>query len=164
MHAETALTIQAPPEVIYRFASRVDLWPDILPHYRWVRILQEDGPRLVVDMAARRDVIPVRWQAEQVLFPDIPRITFRHVGGVTKGMDVEWTFAPEANGTRVFIRHDLHLNWPLIGRFVADRIIGPFFIANIAGKTLRRMKELAESSQAASWAADAGPLEDTTRT
>jgi hypothetical protein len=96
-------------------------------------------------MAAWRDFIPVRWRAEQVLFPDEPRIAFRHVGGITKGMEVEWRFVESNGGTDVSIYHEFALNWPLIGTVVAERIIGPQFVANIAGKTLRRIRQLAEN-------------------
>ena len=144
MHTENRLLIRADPQVIYRLAAGVEDWPKILPHYRWVRVLHEAGNQRLVEMAARRDRIPVRWWAEQTLFPDVPRITFRHVRGVTTGMEVEWSFTPGPDGVLVAIRHDLRLAWPLVGGLIADRIIGPFFVANIAGKTLHRIKCLAE--------------------
>ena len=55
---------------------------------------------------------------------------------------------PAPGGVRVSIRHDLALGWPLIGGLAAERIIGPLFVANIAGKTLRRIKALAEARTA----------------
>ena len=145
MHAENHIFVRADAEDVYRLAAAVERWPEILPHYRWVRLLRDDGRRRLVEMAARRDRIPVRWRAEQELFPEEPRITFRHVGGVTRGMEVEWLFSPGENGVRVAILHDLRLRWPLVGGVVADLIIGPLFIENIAGKTLHRIKELAET-------------------
>ncbi len=145
MHTDNSILIQADPHTIYRLAAAVERWPELLPHYRWVRVLATDGHRRIVEMAARRDLIPVRWTAEQVLYPDEPRITFRHIRGVTTGMDVEWRFQPGPDGVQVSIRHNLRLRWPLIGGLVADYIIGPQFVANIAGKTLRRIKALAEA-------------------
>ena len=153
MHTENNIVIQAPPRVIYELAAAVEHWPALLPHYRWVRILHEQGNRRLVEMAAHRDGIPVRWWAEQVRFPAEPRITFRHVRGVTAGMEVEWRFEPLPDGVRIRIRHDLRLDWPLVGGLVADWIIGAFFVSNIAGKTLRRIKALAESEQRPSTAA-----------
>ena len=144
MQTENAIVIQADPAVIYGLAAAVERWPELLPHYRWVRVLREEGNRRLVEMAAHRDGIPVRWWAEQERFPEVPRITFHHVRGVTTGMEVEWRFTPGPDGVRVEIQHELRLGWPLIGGLVADRIIGPLFVANIAGKTLRRIKQLAE--------------------
>ena len=145
MHTENAIVIRADVGTIYGLAAAVERWPALLPHYRRVRVLEDRGDRRLVEMAAHRDGIPVRWWAEQVRFPDEPRITFRHVRGVTRGMAVEWTFTPGPDGVLVQIRHELRLRWPLVGGLVADRIIGPLFVANIAGKTLRCIKELAEA-------------------
>ncbi len=149
MHTENEILIRADAADVYGLAAPVERWPEILPHYRWVRVLEDDGEgRRLVEMAALRDFIPVRWRAEQLLFPDVPRIVFRHVGGVTKGMEVEWAFAPQGDGVvRVSILHDLRrlAGWPLVGGAVADRVVGPLFVSNIAGKTLGRIKELAEA-------------------
>lgn len=150
MHTKNEILIRAEAAEVYGLAAPVERWPDILPHYRWVRILEDEGEgRRVVEMAALRNFIPVRWRAEQLLFPEVPRIIFRHVGGVTKGMEVEWVFAPQGDGVvRVSILHDLErglAGWPLIGEVVADGVVGPFFVSNIAGKTLGRIKELAEA-------------------
>ncbi len=149
MHTENEILIRAEAAEVYGLAAPVERWPEILPHYRWVRVLEDDGEgRRLVEMAALRDFIPVRWRAEQLLFPEVPRIVFRHVGGATRGMEVEWVFAPQGEGVvRVSILHDLErglAGWPLVGGVVADRVVGPFFISNIAGKTLGRIKELAE--------------------
>ena len=150
MHTKNEILIRAGAAEVYGLAAPVERWPEILPHYRWVRVLEDGGEgRRVVEMAALRNFIPVRWRAEQLLFPEVPRIVFRHVGGVTKGMEVEWVFAPQDDGVvRVSILHDLEdglAGWPLVGGVVADRIVGPFFVSNIAGKTLGRIKELAEA-------------------
>ena len=150
MHTKNEILIRAGTAEVYELAAAVERWPEILPHYRWVRVLEDGGEgRRVVEMAALRNFIPVRWRAEQLLFPEVPRIVFRHVGGVTKGMEVEWVFAPQDDGVvRVSILHDLErglAGWPLVGGVVADRVVGPFFVSNIAGKTLGRIKELAEA-------------------
>ena len=59
-----------------------------------------------------------------------------HIGGFTKGMDVSWLLTPEGDATRVTITHDFTLTWPLIGEFVAHRIVGQFFVDAIARRTL----------------------------
>lgn len=145
MHTQNEIMIHSDPMTIYQLAAQVEYWPDILPHYRWVTVLGGDSEHRLVEMAAKRDFFPVRWTAEQGLYPDVPRITFRHVKGVTTGMEVEWRFTQLAEGTKVEILHDLELGWPVIGGFAAQRVIGPLFVANIAGKTLRHIKALAEA-------------------
>jgi hypothetical protein len=73
-----------------------------------------------------------------------PVIRYRHIGGVTKGMEVAWTFAPGPNEVHVRIDHEFNPPWPLVGGFVADRVIGPHFVAAIAGQTLRTIKAIVE--------------------
>ncbi len=46
-----AIVIAAPAEVIYGFAADTPRWPEFLPHYRYVRVRERDGTRLVVDMS-----------------------------------------------------------------------------------------------------------------
>ena len=143
MHAERFVDIDAPASAIYALAQDVARWPDILPHYRWVKVLRENGKERVIEMAARRDWIPVRWTARQTLDPATPRIEFTHLSGWTKGMSVAWTFEPRGVATRVTIVHDLD-RAPLFGEWFGRRVVGDFFIQSIAGRTLARMKELAE--------------------
>jgi ribosome-associated toxin RatA of RatAB toxin-antitoxin module len=136
--------MRAPAQRIYALAAEVERWPAFLPHYRWVALLERKGNVKLVQMAASRDGFPVKWQAVQRLYPEVPRITFRHVRGVTRGMDVEWAFCEQDGQTLVQIRHDLTLRWPLVGNWIADEIIGPQFVERIARKTLRCIRDLAE--------------------
>ena len=139
--------MRAPASRIYALAAPVERWPEWLPHYRWVDVLERKGNVKLVAMSASRDGIPVSWQAVQVLDPDTPAIRFRHVRGITTGMEVQWSFREDGQGTLVSIDHQLRLRWPLIGDWLADCIIGPHIIAYIAGKTLRRIKQLAEAAE-----------------
>ncbi|MBC5811598.1 MAG: SRPBCC family protein [Candidatus Eremiobacteraeota bacterium] len=141
--------IAAPPSAIYRYACATERWPEILPHYRFVRVLEDRGLSRIVEMGARRNWIPVRWVAEQTNNPDRPHIRFRHVAGWTRGMDVEWIFEPVDGGTRVVIDHRLHFRFPFAAEFLGKWVVGDFFVGNIAGKTLARMKELVEAESRA---------------
>jgi hypothetical protein len=74
-----------------------------------------------------------------------PAIRFRHVRGITREMDVEWTFTPHPDGTLVRIVHAWNgPHWPLIGIFAATAVIGPAFIHAIAERTLRGLGGIAE--------------------
>ena len=139
------IRVAASPERIFPLAADVEGWPQLLPHYRYVhRLPSVDGERRFA-MGARRGFIPVRWQATQRPMPERGVIEFTHTGGVTRGMAVAWRLVERGDGiTDVSIEHELHLAWPLIGRFAAERVIGPQFIDAIAGRTLRRIKLIAE--------------------
>jgi uncharacterized membrane protein len=137
--------IAAPYERIFGLAADIERWPQILPHYRYVRRLPDvDGERQFA-MGARRGVIPVRWAAIQRPLPAERRIEFHHTGGVTRGMEVAWRFEPDGDEAwDVSIHHALELRWPLVGALVAEHVIGPQFIDAIAGRTLRTIRRLAE--------------------
>jgi hypothetical protein len=145
---KTANTVLMKGELdhIVDLAVATERWPEILPHYRWVTILEGGGDHKAVEMAARRGRIPVRWRARQDVERNggTPVIRFHHIGGVTKGMDVAWTFNPTPAGVEVTIDHDFDPPWPVVGGFVADRIIGPQFIEAIAGRTLHTIKGIVE--------------------
>lgn len=145
MHARRSIDIRAPATVVYGYAQDVARWPEILPHYRFVEVLREAPGERLVRMAARRDWIPVSWIALQRLDPATPRIEFTHTRGWTSGMEVAWEFEPINGGTRVSIVHDLNFTKvPVVGDWIGRKIIGDFFVCAIAGKTLERMKQLAE--------------------
>ena len=136
--------MHAPYERVFAIAADVERWPELLPHYRYVRRVPDPAARHF-EMGARRGPIPVRWRAIQRPLPDERRIEFVHTGGVTRGMAVAWRFEENGDGLDVSIEHDLELGWPLIGDFAARLVIGPQFIDAIAGRTLSRVKELAEA-------------------
>ena len=135
--------VHAPFERVFALAADVERWPELLPHYRYVRRIPDVERHF--EMGARRGPIPVRWRAIQRPIAERRTIEFVHTGGVTRGMAVAWRFEDRGDGLDVSIEHDRKLAWPLIGDFAAERVIGPQFIDAIAGRTLRRVKELAEA-------------------
>lgn len=133
----------APPEVSFRIAADVERWPEILPHYRWVRFHREDGfARGRVEMAAWRPFGPVKyptwWVSEMDHRSEERRIFYHHVDGITRGMKVRWEVdGSERGGSRLRIVHEWEgPPWPLVGSVAADHVIGPHFVSHIAGRTL----------------------------
>lgn len=146
MRSELHEPMRAPYERIFELAADVERWPERLPHYRFVRRLPDpDGERRFA-MGARRGLIPVRWEAIQRPMRDRHRIEFVHTGGVTRGMRVAWQFREGPEAVDVSIEHWLDLGWPLVGRAAGRHVIGPHFVEAIAGRTLRRIRELAEGT------------------
>jgi len=154
MHSSVSLWIAAPVERVFHLVADLERWPERLPHYRYVRVLGQSHGVTRARMSARRGVIPVFWEAEQTPDRAAGTIHFRHVGGVTRGMEVLWTLRPEREGTRegtrASITHDLEFRMgpAPVGRFLAERVIARQFIEPIAGKTLRRFKSIAEAGAA----------------
>ena len=146
--------VRAPWRSIFDIARRVEEWPAHLPHYRYVRFRERatDGGG-IVEMAADRPFGPVGWPtwwlSEMSVDEGAPAIRFRHIGGITKGMEVEWSFRAAPGGTQVKLLHV----WdgprvPLIGIPAATLVIGPLFIHGIASRTLAGLARVAEREAA----------------
>lgn len=145
MHTENSIVMSAPADIVFHTASNLELWPKILSHYRWVRFLRRTPSGGVVAMAARRSGIPIQWTSELTVDREKLEIHFHHLKAFTRGMHVVWTLHPNPEGTEVRIHHDLTPRIPIIGRFIAERIIGDFFITHVANQTLRQMKHYVET-------------------
>jgi hypothetical protein len=150
--------VRAPLRAIFDIAANVERWPEHLPHYRHVRFRARQGGGGVVEMSANRPFGPFHWPTWWVSLMELrqptdgtPSIRFRHIEGITTGMEVEWSFAPltgVTTGTHVTV---LHLwdgpSWPVIGSIAARAVIGPVFVHGIASRTLAGLALAAERRQ-----------------
>ena len=151
MRTVDRIRVHAPFARVFAEASSVSRWPAILPHYRWVRLL-DDG---LVEMAAWRPFggrggfikYPTWWVSEMTVDRPAGEIRYRHVQGVTRGMEVVWRLVEAGDGAvDVEIVHTwTGPRWPLIGRLAANLVIGPVFIHGIASRTLAGIKRYAEN-------------------
>jgi ribosome-associated toxin RatA of RatAB toxin-antitoxin module len=151
--------VRAPLERIFTLAADVERWPALLPHYRYVRFLERrsDGGGMV-EMSASRPFGPMRWptwwksrmRVHPPAGPVPPSIRFTHVGGVTTGMEVEWSFQDASGGTLVRIVHVWDgPAWRAARVPAATMVIGPVFVHGIASRTLEGLATHAERGQLA---------------
>ena len=154
MRTVDQVLIRAPVERVFAAAADIERWPTILPHYRWVRVLERRNNGALVEMAAWRPFGSVRypawWVSEMTVDRDAREIRYTHVRGITRGMAVAWRFHPSAGttpggGVVVTIVHEWRgPAWPLLGGLAARLVIGPVFIHGIASRTLAGIKKEAE--------------------
>ncbi len=149
MRTVDRIRVHAPFVRVFAVASSVSRWPAILPHYRWVRFL-DNG---LVEMAAWRPFgvikYPTWWVSEMTIDRPAGEIRYRHVRGITREMQVVWTLVEEGGGSEKSVEVEIvHTwdgpRWPLIGRLAANLVIGPVFIHGIASRTLAGIKRAAE--------------------
>ncbi|HYG58449.1 MAG TPA: SRPBCC family protein [Symbiobacteriaceae bacterium] len=144
MRTENEAWFPCDTEMAYELAVRVERWPRLLPHYRFVRFHEGDSDAGgLVEMAARRDFgrlpWPVWWVSRMRCDRKARRIFYTHVGGVTRGMEVVWQVDPFCGGTLVRIIHDWDGGPRFCGpaaRTVGRAIVGPVFIHHVAAQTL----------------------------
>jgi len=149
MRTVDRIRVHAPFSRVFSVASSVARWPAILPHYRWVRFL-DDG---LVEMAAWRPFgaikYPTWWVSEMTVDRPAGEIRYRHVRGITRGMNVVWRLVEVGGGSEGDVDMEIVHTWrgpvwPLIGRLAASLVIGPVFIHGIASRTLAGIKRAAE--------------------
>jgi len=151
MQTVDRIHIRAPLERVFEAAAAVERWPAILPHYRWVRRLEGN----LVEMAAWRPFgvlrYPTWWVSEMTQDAAAGEIRYRHVRGITRGMEVVWRLVEVGGGSEGGVDVEIvHTwagpRWPLIGRLAADLVIGPVFIHGIASRTLAGIKRAVEGT------------------
>lgn len=141
MHTVDRLRMKAPIERVFGAAMDVERWPALLSHYRWVRMLERRGNGGLVEMAAWRPFgwvkYPTWWVSEMQVDHGSMAVHYRHVRGITTGMDVLWQLETSKEGTVVTIVHQWSgPRWPLLGPAAANYVIGPVFVQGIASRTL----------------------------
>ena len=139
VHTENEIVIHAPLEKIFQTTANLLLWPSVLPHYRWVRILKTGEDGFIVKMAARRGWLPIQWTSRYTVDGRARELHFQHLRAFTRGMNVTWTYTPAQDGVRVQIFHELDRHSAL-GRWFAKYILGDLFIRPIATRTLAAFK------------------------
>ena len=156
MRTVDRIRVHAPFARVFAAASSVTRWPAILPHYRWVRML-EGG---LVEMAAWRPFgpfikYPTWWVSEMTVDRPAGEIRYRHVRGITRDMQVVWTLVEVGEGSGGSVGDvDIEIvhtwdgpRWPLVGRLAANLVIGPVFIHGIASRTLAGIKRAADGAK-----------------
>ena len=161
--------IRAPVDPVFEIVADVERWPEHLPHYRFVRFRERMRGTGIVEMSANRPFGMVQWPTWWVSLMEVqhrtaqtpPTIRFRHIEGITRGMEVEWSFAQVTDGTHVTV---LHLwngpTWPVIGTFAARAVIGPVFVHGIASRTLEGLARAAEQRQTSGRVITSEPWQD----
>ena len=150
MRSTIDISIDAPAQLVFDLAHGVDRWERLLPHYARSRVVERrDDGSLIVAFVARRPLVPwvglglpVAWRARTWNEPEKRRLGFRHVAGVTRGMDVTWRIEPTTggSGSTVTIEHEFSPRVPGLAGFVDQ-----WFTRAIAGRTLATFKALAET-------------------
>lgn len=143
---------RAPVRTVFDVVRDVERWPVHLAHYRWVRMTARDGTGGgIVEMSANRPFgivdWPTFWRSLMEVDHARPAVRFRHIGGITTGMDVEWAFEATDAGTCITLLHEWDgPRWPLVGGLAARGVIGPVFVHGIASRTMAGLVRAAEGA------------------
>ncbi|WP_336786645.1 SRPBCC family protein [Paenibacillus sp. MMO-177] len=150
MYTRNEITINCDKKTAFRYAREVENWPVLLPHYRGVQFEQGGSDRGgLVMMRAVRPFKPFKWPvwwvSEMNVDEQLCSVYYKHVRGVTSGMEVEWRIE-EPQGERDQVKVTIIHRWlqPPLGRRLAADMIGEVFVYAIADRTLRGLKQQIE--------------------
>jgi hypothetical protein len=120
-------------------------------NYRWVRFREKRAfGEGIVEMAAWRPFpgglkYPTWWLSQMHTDADEPAVYYKHIAGITTGMDVKWQLQRHDDGTFIRLFHTwAGPAWPLISSVAANHVIGPHFVSAIAQRTLTGVAREAE--------------------
>jgi ribosome-associated toxin RatA of RatAB toxin-antitoxin module len=134
-----SIEMAAPPADVFAVVSNLVSWPKYLPHYRWIRVMENHPDHQIVRMACYRGWIPIDWVSRFSADHDTNEIHFQHLKAFTKGMKVVWKLESVKDGraTKVTIFHDLEPVRERLGKLASEKVIGKFFINFVATRTLK---------------------------
>jgi ribosome-associated toxin RatA of RatAB toxin-antitoxin module len=134
-----SIEMRASPNQVFNLVSDLASWPKYLPHYRWIKVLENHSDYMLVHMACYRGLIPLNWISKYRMDLKEFKLYFYHQKAWTRGMKVVWDLEPLEKGksTRDTITHEMEPVAHRFGNWMAHRLIGDFFIHYVATRTLK---------------------------
>ena len=153
MRSWIGIEVNAPARHVFALVRDVERWPQLLPHYLRAQVVDRDanGGVVAVFIAIRPLLpvvglgLPVAWRSRVRADASLLRLHFRHLGGVTAGMNVTWRLEDHGGRCHVTIEHDFGDDDSLVFRLRAY-VIDRFFIRSVASRTLATFRALAEAT------------------
>lgn len=137
---ENTIIIPAKREKVFSVSTDFEAWPQFIPTYKEVRIIERKGNKMVIERKGSVGLREVLWRSEAELFPS-QRISSRQVIGPIPDMEIEWLFEDVQEGTRIRLMHSFsYKKLPLIG-WVIGRLIVARVVSGMAQKTLEAIKK-----------------------
>jgi len=139
VNVENTVVINAPREEVFSLACDFESWPEFMPSYKEVKIVQRSEDRMVIERKGEVRGKPVFWKSEVRLEPP-NMIKARQVEGPIPDMEAEWFFEALNGETKIVLIHSFeHKKVPLIGAKIP--LIGEIIARLIAAKVVRRMAQ-----------------------
>ena len=144
-----ACVVHADAAMVYGLLAEVELWPALFPHIRSARVLRRYGERRIVSVRANWRGLPIGWRALQTRDRAGLCLDFRHLNALSRGSGVTWTVTRLDDGVRVAVTQRVRLNVPIVGPWLADRLLLRTIGPEMAWTMLGRLKEIAEGGSLA---------------
>ncbi|MFP5281940.1 MAG: SRPBCC family protein [Actinomycetes bacterium] len=103
-HTDNSIVIRADLDHVWRMTNDLERWPSLFTEYATVEILSHAGQtyRFRLSMHPDENGTVWSWVSERTLDPEAHRVRARRVEpGPFEFMDIEWTYEPVPEGTRM---------------------------------------------------------------
>ncbi len=125
-----SIEIQVPPDEVFKVISDLATWPRHLPHYRWIRVMENHPDHQIVRMACYRGWLPIDWVVRVQTDLAKRQLRFIHLHAISRGLEVVWLVEPLGDDTmsQVTVTSNigpLHARW---GGGVVKWVIQHFFV------------------------------------
>lgn len=139
---EHSIVIKSSIDKVYNIASKIDNFPDFMPHVKTSKIIKKQGNKREVEMSAVVNGIKSHWISASTTDKN-KKITYKQIKGVCKVMGGEWRFNKVPDGTSITLTHNFDPGLSIIGKLLG-RIIIKKWVDKYSLLTLGAIKERAE--------------------
>ena len=111
-HTDNSVLIDADIDTVWNLTNDLESWPDLFTEYASVEILEKRENTFKVRLSLHPDENGTVWSwvSERVLDPVNHHVrAYRVETGPFEFMHIEWTYTPEAGGTRMRWVQNFHM-------------------------------------------------------
>jgi aromatase len=126
-HVDNSILIRAGFDFVWDITNEVERWPELFTEYASAQVLArtDDTVRFRLVMHPDENGRVWSWVSERVMDRDRGRVVARRIEpGPFEFMDIEWTYVPEPDGTRMRWIQDFRMrpDAPIDTATMAERI------------------------------------------
>jgi ribosome-associated toxin RatA of RatAB toxin-antitoxin module len=143
IHLEDSVIINEKIRKVYEIAENVENHPKVIPYFKSVRILDQNGNMKLVKRTAEINGKTHSWIGKLIYYKDHV-IEYEQIDGPLKGMTGKWIFGNEDNHTKLTITHNIKMEG-VLGRLL--ELVAKNIVGKSAKNTLTSIKNYAENNQ-----------------
>jgi aromatase len=126
-HVDNSILIRAGFDLVWDVTNEIERWPELFTEYASVQVIARTGNTVRFRLAMHPDENGKVWSwvSERVMDRQRGRVLARRVEpGPFEFMDIEWTYTPEGDGTRMRWIQDFRMrpDAPIDTAAMAERI------------------------------------------
>ena len=136
-YVETAIDINAEPEVVYNLAKKIEDFPLYMPDVKEITVLERSGNFSVTNWVTEVEGTPITWKEKETFDDSSLTISYQLLEGDLEKFQGAWRFVPKDGGTRVTLDVDFDFGVPAI-----EELMGPILKKKVEENSLMMLSSL----------------------